>query len=637
MAATRKLTVEVLGDAKSVLRAFGNIGEEAGNIGGKLVDFGKKAAVAFAGLAAGGVVIGKQLVDAASDLNEVTSKTEVIFGDAADAVFKFAENAGSAFGQSERAALDAASNFGTFGKSAGLTGDALSAFSTDLVGLSSDLASFANTSPEEAAQALGAALRGESEPLRRYGVLLDAATLQQKALEMGIYDGSGALDAQQKILAANAVIFEQTTDAQGDFARTSEGVANQQRILAAQFENVKARLGQALLPAFASFLGFITDKVIPGVERFVNIFQEEGIGGIVKRIGQSLPAIQEKLSQYGQALVDWIGPRIGPALEKLGEFAGRVGNWLIDTGLPLLWEKLQELGSALVEWIGPRIGPAVEQIGRWIAALAQWLIDDGLPLMVDKLIQLGNALVDWIKPRIVPALLALGELLAAILNWIVTEAIPKIAAEALKLAGALLSWLVELVPQAIAGLAGFVLKLVGELPGIFLDLVKAMFDKGLELGSNILDGIVQFVADMPELIWNAFGVVFDKFVEIGKEIINKIIEGVKASPGAIGRAISDNVGEIVLNPTRGTLGSILGIRIPFMADGGIVTAPTLAVIGEAGPEAVVPLDRAGGMAGGNIVVNVAGSVTSERDLVESIRRGLVNSQRNGSPLIYSNI
>ena len=74
-------------------------------------------------------------------------------------------------------------------------------------------------------------------------------------------------------------------------------------------------------------------------------------------------------------------------------------------------------------------------------------------------------------------------------------------------------------------------------------------------------------------------------------------------------------------------------KIPELAEGGIVTGPTLAMIGEKGPEAVIPLDR---MMGGNITVNVAGSVTSERDLIETIRRGLVNAQRNGAQLVYSN-
>jgi hypothetical protein len=81
-------------------------------------------------------------------------------------------------------------------------------------------------------------------------------------------------------------------------------------------------------------------------------------------------------------------------------------------------------------------------------------------------------------------------------------------------------------------------------------------------------------------------------------------------------------------------GNALMSQVPFMASGGIVSSPTLAVIGEAGPEAVIPLDRLGSM--GNVTVNVSGSVVTETDLIESIRKGLANSQRNGSQLVYSN-
>jgi hypothetical protein len=149
--------------------------------------------------------------------------------------------------------LDAAGAFGTFGKAAGLGGEDLATFSNDFTALATDLASFNNTSPEEAVQAIGAALRGEAEPLRRFGVLLNDATLKQEALNLGIYDGKGALTAQQKILAAQAAIYKQTTDAQGDFLRTSDGLANSQRTLSAEFANIQAQLGQKLLPLMEDF------------------------------------------------------------------------------------------------------------------------------------------------------------------------------------------------------------------------------------------------------------------------------------------------------------------------------------------------------------------------------------------------
>lgn len=197
----------------------------------------------------------KSSIDAASDLNETISKTEQIFGDASKEVIAFAENAAEKLGQSKTQAMDAASTFATFGKSAGLSGTELANFSTDLVTLSADLASFNNTTPEEAIMAIGAALRGESEPIRRYGVLLDDASLRQEALALGIVETTKqALTPQQKVLAAQAAIFKQTADAQGDFARTSDGVANQQRILQATFQDLQSEIGQKLLPAFNKLL-----------------------------------------------------------------------------------------------------------------------------------------------------------------------------------------------------------------------------------------------------------------------------------------------------------------------------------------------------------------------------------------------
>lgn len=216
------------------------------------------AVAALGGLAAAAVPV----VNAASDLNEVMSKTGVIFGDAAKQVQAFGDTTAKAMGISKTEALNAASTFGTFGKAAGLTGSNLAKFSTDFTALAADLASFNNTTPEQAITAIGAALRGESEPIRNYGVLLSDAVLKQEALTLGIYDGTGALTAQQKVLAAQAAIYKQTTDAQGDFERTSGGLANQQRILSASIKDTQAAIGQALIP--------VVEAALPILNSFAN-------------------------------------------------------------------------------------------------------------------------------------------------------------------------------------------------------------------------------------------------------------------------------------------------------------------------------------------------------------------------------
>lgn len=232
---------------------------------GKLKDFGKKteaaarvAAVALAGIGAAAF----DVVQSASDLNESISKSNVIFGDSAKAIQNWAATTDQALGLSQVAALEAAGNFAILGQSAGLTGTELTVFSKDLTTLAADLASFNNTTTDEAITALAAGLRGESEPLRRFGVLLSEAEVQAKALEMGLAGSIKEITNADKVLARNALILEQTTLQQGDFARTADGAANQQRILAASIENTKAKLGEGLLPAYQDLL----QALIPAVE-----------------------------------------------------------------------------------------------------------------------------------------------------------------------------------------------------------------------------------------------------------------------------------------------------------------------------------------------------------------------------------
>ena len=209
---------------------------------------------ASVGVAAGLVVKGlKSSITAASNLQETVGKVNVVFGKSATSIESFAKTAATTFGQSKQQAMDAAATFAVFGKSAGLAGDDLVKFSTEFVTLASDMASFSNTTPEEAIQSLGAALRGESEPIRKYGVLLDDATLKARASTMGIYKGTGALTAQQKVLAAQAEIMNQTQLAQGDFARTQDGLANSTRTLNAQLSDLSSTVGTKLLPIVTDY------------------------------------------------------------------------------------------------------------------------------------------------------------------------------------------------------------------------------------------------------------------------------------------------------------------------------------------------------------------------------------------------
>jgi hypothetical protein len=340
---------QVTGVAAHVKKGFGGLGAQI--------------AAAFAG--AGAVKFIGDTITAASDLGETTSKVQQIFGSAADDILSFSKTSATALGQTEQAALDANATFGIFAKAAGLQGPALTDFTTKLTTLSSDLASFNNTSPEQAIEAIGAALRGESEPIRSYGVLLDEATLKAEAMAIGILkpvknmeeiklaqlratvaqanynkavkengkdsieavraqaslgaaqkrleaatSGSiGPLTNQQKILAAQSSIMKQTKLAQGDFARTSGGLANQQRILAAQFDNLKVTIGNALLPVVLKFVSFLNKDLVPGIRSFLGQMKSgTGAGGafvdVMKAISSQLVSVGVALLAVGKFVYD---------------------------------------------------------------------------------------------------------------------------------------------------------------------------------------------------------------------------------------------------------------------------------------------------------------------------------------------
>jgi hypothetical protein len=256
-----------------------------------------------------------KLVQSASDLNETISKTGEIFGEQTDEIKKWADTAALKFGQSKKDALDAASTFAMFGQAAGKTGSDVVSFSQRMVELSSDMASFYNTSPEDAVRAIGAALRGEMEPIRRYNVMLDDATMRQKALELGIVDSiKTALTPQQKILAATELIFEKTSQAQGDFERTSSGLANQQRILKAQYKDIISDLGNKFLPIALELVKTFREKMMPAIQ---------GVIDEMKLLTTEQIASRLKF----MAFIATVGPGlliIGKLIKSIGEIRGAI-------------------------------------------------------------------------------------------------------------------------------------------------------------------------------------------------------------------------------------------------------------------------------------------------------------------------
>lgn len=345
MALQERLQILVTADGKGAAREFQRVGATADREIGKADDRIRKLGAGLTsfgtqlGLAGGVATAGMfQLAKAAGEYGEQVSAAEVIFGDASESIEEFGKEAIKSSGLSRRAAVEASNTFGTFGKAAGLAGEDLATFSVDLTTLAGDLASFKDTSTEEAITALGAALRGESEPLRRYGVLLDDATLKQRAMELGIYNGNGALNAQQKILAAQAEIFEQTTDAQGDYLRTSDSLTNQTRSFSAEMENLQIALGEGAVPVFSELIGMANgalssfQNLSPETQNLVGklgaigAIGATGVGGLAFLVGQGLRAVDTFRDLSGRFRdADGNLTRLGRTAKTTGKLLGGAG------------------------------------------------------------------------------------------------------------------------------------------------------------------------------------------------------------------------------------------------------------------------------------------------------------------------
>lgn len=372
MAGSRTLKLSILADVDDLNKKLKSATGDVDSFGDRLGKAGKAIGVALAAAAAAAgamaIKIGVDAVKAASNLAETQSKVGVIFGESADAINKFAATAATKLGQSKQQAMDAAATFATFGKSANLAGDDLVKFATDLTSLSADLASFYNTSPEEAITAIGAALRGESEPIRKYGVLLNDATLKQEALNLGIYNGSGALTSQQKVLAAQQAILKQTADAQGDFERTSSGLANQQRILNAQFENIKTTIGTAFLPIVLELVSAFNKNVLPAIVKVGDAIGAGGLTGYIQNIKDLIRNLFIPILEGMKSAWD----KISDALSRNAESFQKLANFIKDVVAPVIGTTLKyalEIVSSVFSRIIDIIGGAIDKISAFVESV----------------------------------------------------------------------------------------------------------------------------------------------------------------------------------------------------------------------------------------------------------------------------
>jgi len=302
---TRTLTVNFVGRTSNLDKSFKRVAKGSQLMSDRLMKATRMAGIGFTAL--GGVAVGaamalKPMIDKAADVEESLSKNNVVFGDSARAVEQFAQRSLQAFGVTRREALEATGVIGTLGSAMGMAEADSAKMATTLVGLAGDMASFNNASVEETLTAIQAGLRGENEPLRRFGVLLDAVTLKNKALEKGIIKNTkDALTPQAKALAAYAVILEQTQIQMGDFERTSDSATNQQKLFAGAVDDLQVAIGEMMLPTFTAAAAWVNENLVPWAQELLTEIETKGpFRAIGNEIGEQMRSGTEKV------LGDWV-------------------------------------------------------------------------------------------------------------------------------------------------------------------------------------------------------------------------------------------------------------------------------------------------------------------------------------------
>lgn len=531
-------------------------------------------------------------IGGASDLNETLSKSQTIFGANAGALESWASGAAQAVGLSKAAALDAAAGFGNMFTQLGFTGDEAAGLSQKVVQMSADLGSFNNVPTADVADRISAAFRGEYDSLQALIPNISAARVEQEAMAATGKTNAAELTAQEKAAAVLAIVQKDGTAAMGDFAKTSDGAANKQKILTASLEDQTTKLGSALLPAWNNVLSFMTDTALPAFGWLID----------------NLPLVGSVLGGLATALVVAFAPAIWGAVTATWAFtAALLANpltWIVigitalvagiiwlatqTTFFQDVWTNVTNAIGTAWDWLWTTVlQPVFQAIGEVFTWIYENII---LPIVTGIMIYVGlwAAVITWLWETVIsPVFSAIGE----VFNWIWNSIIMPI---------------IGFIEAAIQG-AGIVFQ------WLYANAIKPAFD-GVATAfnwvwANVISPVVGFISDA---ITNVGNTIQSVFGGIGSFIGNAFQGALSVVRGPINGIIGlVNSAIRGINQLKVTIpdwvpivgGQTWGLNIPtipMLAKGGVITGSGSVLVGEKGPEilnlsrgaSVVPLDRA---------------------------------------------
>ena len=430
----------------------------------------------------------KSCINLGSDLAEVQNVVDVTFGSMSDEVNDFAKNAMDSYGLSEKVAKQYMGTFGAMSKAFGNTTEAAYDQAAALTGLAGDVASFYNLTTDEAYTKLKSVFTGETESLKELGVVMTQTALDEYALQKGMGKTTSQMSEQEKVALRLAFVQDRLATASGDFARTSNGWANQTRVLGLRFEALKATIGQGLINVFLPIVRVLNEIIARlqiAADAFSNftaaIFGKADTSSAVAESASATGVMSENLSDGATSAAKIKKSLAGfDQLNLLGSSdsssdASSGGASSGTTITPTITTPNIESGAAgkIAEWVRSLLKPLSEVWGSF-TNLASTIADVMAPACVTFYNTAISPMAKWLGEKLVDALSTVKGLFDSWAEWFASNK-DKINEFA------------KTLGDVVAGIWNFIEPIADAAWGTFKDTIRVV--------SNIFQGFFQWVLD----------------------------------------------------------------------------------------------------------------------------------------------
>ena len=316
--AGKRVKVSVIAETKQAQRAFEQFAKRSGleTLQTTATKAAKGAALAVGSIAAAATAAAPKLISMGADLEQSIGGVESVFKASAKQMLAWSNTAAVAVGLSKNQYNELATVLGAQLKNAGVSMEDLAGQTNTLIKQGADMAAMFGGTTADAVDALSSALKGERDPIERYGVSLKQTAIDAEAAALGYKKIGGQYDQTAQAAATLSLITQQTADAQGQFGRESDTVAHQIQVLKAQFDNVATTLGTAMLPAVSSVAAWIQGNLIPAAQQVGNYFTNN-FGTAAALVGDTL---QNTVLPAVRDLADGFKTNVLPALTSFAQF-----------------------------------------------------------------------------------------------------------------------------------------------------------------------------------------------------------------------------------------------------------------------------------------------------------------------------